>query len=95
LLGEFFSWQALVEGRYELVDGHIVPHPDYVTPAGFAAPDAEHGLVCLNLGIALQAQLQAPCRALMPAWASLSIAEMPTSRTSPSHATRATARGRH
>ncbi len=60
---EFFAWQALVEGRYELVDGHIVPHPDYVTPAGFAAPDAEHGLVCLNLGIALQAQLRAPCRA--------------------------------
>jgi len=26
---EFFAWQALVEGRYELVDGHIVPHPDY------------------------------------------------------------------
>jgi len=60
---EFFAWQALVEGRYELVDGHIVPHPAYVTPTGFAAPDAEHGLVCLNLGIALQAQLRAPCRA--------------------------------
>ncbi len=60
---EFFAWQALVEGRYELVDGHIIPHPDYVTPLGFAAPDTEHGLICLNIGVALQAQLRAPCRA--------------------------------
>jgi len=59
---EFFAWQALVEGRYELVDGHIVPHPDYVTPLGFAAPDTEHGLVCANLVTALRAQLRAPCR---------------------------------
>ncbi len=28
---EFFAWQEHAEGRYELVDGHIVPHPDYVT----------------------------------------------------------------
>jgi Uma2 family endonuclease len=59
---EFLEWQARVEGRYELVDGHIVPHPDYFGPQGFAFPDNEHALVCTNLLVALRAQLQPPCR---------------------------------
>jgi len=59
---EFFGWQAFVEGCYELVDGHITPHPDYVTPYGFAAPDNEHGVVCGNLIGSLYPQLRPPCR---------------------------------
>ena len=59
---EFFGWQALVDGRYELIDGHITPHPDYVTPLGFAAPDNDHAAVCATLIGMLQMQLRAPCR---------------------------------
>lgn len=35
---EFFDWLGRQEGLHELVDGRIVPHPDYVTPSEFAAP---------------------------------------------------------
>jgi Uma2 family endonuclease len=59
---EFFAWQALVEGRYELVDGHITPHPDYVTPQGFAAPDNDHGTIVGNIVSILRSQLHPPCR---------------------------------
>jgi Uma2 family endonuclease len=59
---EFFAWQEHVEGRYELVDGHIVPHPDYVTLKGLAAPSNEHASVVASLVLALGAQLTLPCR---------------------------------
>lgn len=59
---EFFAWQRLVDGRYELCDGHIVPHPDYFDTQGLAAPDNEHGRIVANLTIALGNQLRAPCR---------------------------------
>ena len=60
---EFFKWQSLVEGRYELVDGHIVPHPDYFDAQGLAAPDNDHGAVLANLVRIVSAQLAPPCRA--------------------------------
>lgn len=66
---DFFAWQRLVDGRYELVDGHITPHPDYVTPAGFAVPDNDHAAVCANLVGLLQAQLKPPCRVYVGAGA--------------------------
>jgi Uma2 family endonuclease len=59
---EFFAWHEHVEGRYELVDGHIVPHPDFVTPQGLAAPSNEHAAILANLGFALMPQLEPPCR---------------------------------
>lgn len=59
---DFFEWQQSVEGRYELVDGFIVPHPDYWSPQGFASPDNEHALVLANVVSLLRAQLRPPCR---------------------------------
>ena len=65
---EFFGWQALVEGRYELVDGHITPHPDFVTPQGFVAPDNDHAAICGNIVALLQARVRLPCRVYVGAW---------------------------
>ena len=59
---DFFAWHEHVEGRYELVDGHIVPHPDYVSPQGLSAPSNEHGAILGNLAYELRLQLQVPCR---------------------------------
>lgn len=59
---EFLTWQRCVEGCYELVDGFIVPHPDYWSPQGFASPDNEHALILANLVGLLRAQLKPPCR---------------------------------
>ncbi len=62
---EFFAWQALVEGRYELGDGHIVPHPDYVTPVGFAAPVAISTLRPINTGEPLSHKFHTSLRTLL------------------------------
>lgn len=59
---EFFAWQSLVEGRYELIDGHIVPHPDYFDARGLAAPDTGHARIVANLTALLATQLRPPCR---------------------------------
>lgn len=59
---DFFDWHQTVEGRYELVDGRIVPHPDFVTPQGLAAPTNAHAAILANLVVAFGAQLQPPCR---------------------------------
>jgi Uma2 family endonuclease len=59
---EFFAWQEHVEGRYELVDGHIVPHPDYVTLEGLAAPSNRHAAIVFKIGNLLASQLPATCR---------------------------------
>lgn len=59
---EFFAWQSLVDGRYELIDGHIVPHPDYFDAQGLAAPDTGHARIVANLTALLTPQLRAPCR---------------------------------
>ncbi|MDQ2909320.1 MAG: Uma2 family endonuclease [Candidatus Eremiobacteraeota bacterium] len=66
---EFFAWHQTVEGRYELVDGRIVPHPDYVTPQGLAAPANDHGAIISNLDAAFRAQLKAACRVYVGAGA--------------------------
>jgi Uma2 family endonuclease len=55
---EIFARQEHVEGRYELVDGHIVPHPDYVTLKGLAAPSNLHAAIGANLGLAIGGQLR-------------------------------------
>ncbi len=59
---DFFAWQELVDGRYELVDGHIVMHPDYFDAQGLASPDNGHGLIVANVTLLLGPQLKAPCR---------------------------------
>jgi Uma2 family endonuclease len=59
---EFFEWHRHVEGRYELVEGRIVPHPDFVLPQGLSAPSNDHGRVVANLTVALGRRLKAPCR---------------------------------
>jgi Uma2 family endonuclease len=58
---QFFDWQQTVEGRYELIDGRIVPHPDYVTPHGLAAPSNRHAAIVGKLAFAFQSTLQPPC----------------------------------
>ncbi len=58
---EFFDWLGEQEGIYELVDGRIVPHPDYVTPLGLAAPVVMHGVVAGNIFAALRSRLRPPC----------------------------------
>lgn len=59
---EFFAWQQLVEGRYELRDGHIVPHADYFDANGLAAPDTSHARIVANLTLILGKQIRPPCR---------------------------------
>jgi len=66
---EFFEWHQTVEGRYELVDGRIVPHPDYVTPQGLAAPSNDHAAIISNLDAAFRSQLKPPCRVYIGAGA--------------------------
>jgi len=66
---EFFDWHQTVEGRYELVDGRIVPHPDYVTPQGLAAPSNDHAAILSNLDAAFREQLKPPCRVYVGAGA--------------------------
>jgi Uma2 family endonuclease len=66
---DFFAWHEHVEGRYELVDGHIVPHPDYVSPAGLSAPANEHAAIIANLAFELRTLLPAPCRVFVGAGA--------------------------
>jgi Uma2 family endonuclease len=60
---EFIAWAEWVEGRYELVDGHIVPHPDYFsTPQGFASPDNDHNAIVANIMRIVERQIAPPCR---------------------------------
>ena len=68
---EFFAWHQHVEGRYELVEGRIVPHPDYVTPEGLAAPSNEHAAILANLALTLGSKLQPPCRIFIGAGAAV------------------------
>ncbi len=65
---DFFDWHQTVEGRYELVDGRIVPHPDYVTPRGLAAPSNDYAAIVTNLVTAFR-MLRAPCRVFVGAGA--------------------------
>jgi Uma2 family endonuclease len=66
---EFFDWHQTVEGRYELLDGRIVPHPDYVTPSGLAAPTNEHAAILTELTFGFRSQLAPPCRVYVGAGA--------------------------
>lgn len=60
---EFIAWAERVEGRYELVDGHIVPHPGYFsTPQGFASPANDHNAIVANIMRIVERQIAPPCR---------------------------------
>jgi Uma2 family endonuclease len=66
---DFFDWHQMVEGRYELVDGRIVPHPDYVTPHGVAAPSNDHAALLSNLDYTFRSQLPTTYRVYVGAGA--------------------------
>jgi Uma2 family endonuclease len=52
-IAEFLAWDDGSDRRYELIDG---------TPMAMAPPSEAHGTIVMNLGRALGAQLQPPCR---------------------------------
>ena len=52
-IAEFLAWDDGTDRRYELIDG---------APVAMAPPSEVHGTIVINLGSALGAQLQAPCR---------------------------------
>lgn len=52
-IAEFLAWDDGTDRRYELIDG---------VPVAMAPPSEAHGTIVMNLGRALGAQLQPPCR---------------------------------
>jgi Uma2 family endonuclease len=52
-IADFLAWSDGTDRRYELIDG---------APLAMAPPSEAHGTIVMNLGSALNAQLQPPCR---------------------------------
>lgn len=62
---EFFAWHERQEEKYELIDGYPVLKFKRDPVTGMAGGTAAHGLIMLNAGAALRAQLRGKrCRPL-------------------------------
>jgi len=57
-IADFLAWSDGTDRRYELIDG---------APVAMAPPSEAHGTIVMNLGSALNAQLQPPCRVIAEA----------------------------